>query len=178
MADDKFWSMTDLMAVENGYCHVVKWAAPAPLLTAGSSRLKWYDVARRDSPVPDAVRAMARGFLAAEAARGKLELDRDVGFAVLHRCGAGNDFYFLPVCTWRNSNELWESVYYKDAVMNAFAPFVQTAHHRGTLCVWELGPVIHEQRAWVRYLESQRNEADLRGYLESRFEGEVGSARP
>lgn len=171
-----FRPMVDLMAVESGYRHVAKLATSGQLLIAGSSSLKWYDVARRDTPVPSAVREMARGFIASEAARGNLELDRDVGFAVLHRCGAGNDFYFLPICTWRNANELWESVYYKDASSNTFAPFVQTGRHRGTLCVWELGPAIHEQRAWIRFLQSPRSEADLKEYLGSTFEGEVGDS--
>jgi hypothetical protein len=168
--------MTDLIAVESGYRHVPKWSTPGPLLTAGSSRLKWYDVARRDTPVPDHVRTIARDFIASDLGRSEHEFDRDVGFAVLHRCGAGNDFYFLPVCTWRNSNELWESVYYKDAAMHDFAPFIQTGHHRGTLCVWELGPVIHEQKAWVRFLQSPRSEADLSAYLASTHAGEVGSS--
>lgn len=168
--------MTDLIAVEHGYRHVAKLATPGPLLSAGSTRLKWYDVARHDTPVPAAIREAARSDLVSEQARGKLELDRDIGFAVLHRCGANNDFYFLPVCTWRNANELWESVYYKDAAMSAFAPFVQTGHHRGTLCVWELGPVIHEQKAWVRFLESPRCEISLAAYLRSLFAGDVGAS--
>lgn len=166
--------MTDLIAVESDYRHVAKWAAPGALLTAGSSRLKWYDVARSDTPVPQDVREKARAFLANAAVQSTFELDRDIGFAVLHRCGASNDFYFLPVCTWRNSNELWESVYYKDAGMETFAPFVQMGRHRGTLCVWELGPVIHEQKTWVRFLQSPRQEGDVSAYLESTFEGDVG----
>jgi hypothetical protein len=161
--------MTDLIAVEPGYRHVAKLATPGPLLTAGTSRLKWYDIARHDTPIPAAVRYAARTF----AAQNAVELGRDVGFAVLHRCGAGNDFYFLPICTWRNSNEMWESVYYKDATMSSFAPFSQSGHHKGTLCVWELGPVIHEQKAWVRYLQSPRRDSDLAAYLSSTFEGEV-----
>jgi hypothetical protein len=167
--------MTDQIAVETAYRHTAKYVTPGILLSAGSSRLKWYDVARAETPVLEATRELARDYLASEAARGALELDRDVGFAILHRCGANNDFYFLPVCTWRNSNELWESVYYKDAAMTGFAPFVQTGRHRGTLCVWELGPVIHEQRAWVRYLQSPRGEADLHTYLRAGFEGEAGT---
>ncbi len=164
--------MTNLVAVDATYRHVAKVSRPGPLLTAGSTRLKWYDVARADTPVPAAVHNMARASLTSEAERA---LNGDVGFAVLHRCGAGNDFYFLPVCTWRNSNELWESVYYKDAGMNGFAPFVQTKHHRGMLCVWELGPVIHEQKAWVRFLQSPRGQRELNDYLSTTFEGVVGA---
>ena len=48
---------------------------------------------------------------------------------VLHRCGS--DFYFLIVCTWRNENELWQTVWYKDGDrMDAFAPFEEA---EGTL---------------------------------------------
>jgi hypothetical protein len=74
---------------------------------------------------------------------------------VLHRCG--NDFYFLIVCTWRNSNELWQTVFYKDGDgMVDFAPFPREGAHKPTLCVWELVPVIHEQQTWVRFLGSTR----------------------
>ena len=83
--------MIDLIAVDSSYRHVSKIASPGPLLRAGASRLKWYDVARADTPVPSDIREMARSFLVSEAQKGTLELDRDVGFAVLHRCGAGND---------------------------------------------------------------------------------------
>lgn len=166
--------MTNLIAVKPGYRHTSKRATPGPLLNAGSSRLKWYDVARHDAPVPPGIRQAARDYLVTEADQGTLELNRDIGFAILHRCGASNDFYFLPICTWRNSNELWESVYYKDAAMSAFAPFIQTGRHKGTLCVWELGPVIHEPKAWLRYLQSARRHSDLDEYVASNFDGEVG----
>ena len=166
--------MTDLIAVESGYRHLAKIATPQPLLEAGTSHLKWYDIARTDTPISVGPRGLARAFLQSEAALGTLALDRDVGFAILHRCGANNDFYFLPVCTWRNSNEMWESVYYKDAQMSGFAPFVQAGHHKGTLCVWELGPVVHEQREWIRFLNSPRKPIDLDEYLASTYAGEVG----
>ena len=167
--------MIDLIAVDSAYRHVPKMASPSPLLQAGGSRLKWYDVSRADTPVPGDIREMAREFLVAEAKKGTLELDRDVGFTVLHRCGAGNDFYFFPVCTWRHANEMWESVYYKDAKSEGFAPFPQSGRHKGTLCVWELGPVIHEQKAWVKFLQSPRTEHDLEHYLSDMFAGVVGA---
>lgn len=163
--------MTQTIAVEDGYRHYPKHAAGGPLLTLGSSRLKWYDVARAETPVEPAVAALARAHLEAELRADRLELDRDVGFVVLHRCG--KDFYFLALCTWRNSNELWESVYYKDGAMADFAPFARPGRHAGTFCVWEMGPVVHERAAWIRYLTSPRGEGDLQRYLASAFEGEV-----
>jgi hypothetical protein len=161
--------MLNIIAVDDAYRHVTKISSPGPLLTAGTSRLKWYDVARSDTPVPREVSQSARQYLAAE-----LKFDRDIGFVVLHRCGAGNDFYFLAACSWRNSNELWESVYYRDKTMTAFAPMPQPNPHKGTFCVWELGPVIHEQKEWVRFLKSPRSHRDLDAYLASTFEGDVG----
>jgi len=166
--------MLNIIAVNEAYRHVPKASFPGPLLTVGTSRLKWYDIARTDTPVPPAVRADAIACLTRDIQNGTLGFDREVAFAVLHRCGAGNDFYFLATCTWRGSNELWESVYYRDKTMNAFAPFVQNGPHRGTYCVWEMGPVIHEQKEWVRFLKSPRTERDLDAYLASSFEGEVG----
>jgi hypothetical protein len=166
--------MLDIIAVNNTYRHVPKVSSPGALLTAGTSRLKWYDVARADTPVPASIRETAMTRIAADIENGTLGFDREVGFVVLHRCGAGNDFYFLAPCTWRGSNELWESVYYRDKTMSTFAPFVQNGPHRGTYCVWEMGPVIHEQKEWVRFLKSPRTLRDLDAYLASMFEGEVG----
>src|SRR5438128_599716 len=67
-----------------------------------------------------------------------------LGFVILHRCG--ESFYFLIVCTWRNSNELWQTVFYKDGeAMKEFALYPRDGEHKPTLCVWELVPVGHEQ---------------------------------
>lgn len=161
--------MLNIIAVDDAYRHVAKISSPGPLLTIGTSRLKWYDVGRADNPVPHDVAENARRYLTAE-----MKFDRDIGFVVLHRCGAGNDFYFLAVCSWRNANELWESVYYRDKEMTAFAPMPQPSPHKGTFCVWELGPVNHEQKEWIRFLKSPRSERDLDTYLASTFEGGVG----
>jgi len=77
---------------------------------------------------------------------------------VLHRCG--KDFYFLLVSTWRHSNEIWETVFYKNGdAMPDFAPFPRDGAHKPCFCVWELAPVWHEKEAWTRFLTSARDEA-------------------
>ena len=92
------------------------------------------------------------------------------GFVILHRCG--NDFYFLIVCTWRNENELWETVWYKDGdKMQKFAPFPRRATHLPTYCVWELVPVWHVQQAWTRFLRSNRDEAAAQRWLADEYRG-------
>ena len=82
---------------------------------------------------------------------------KGLGFVILHRCG--KDFYFLIVSTWRNNNELWESVFYKDGdAMADFAPLPREAFHKPTFCVWEMAPVSYEQKAWERFLKTSRDE--------------------
>ena len=84
----------------------------------------------------------------------------DLGFVILHRCGEA--FYFLLVSTWRNENELWESVYAKqNAGEPNFKPFTVETSHRGTYCVWELGVVWHEQQAWKRFLHVKAREQKM-----------------
>jgi hypothetical protein len=123
--------------------------------------------------VPIAVREMARAHLVDEAAAGRAELDGDLGFVVLHRCGG--EFYFLMVCTWRGSNELWETVYAKpDDAADRFGVWPRQGRHVPTFCVWELGAVWHEQQAWVRFLSSARDDAAVAAYLTDQFTGLVG----
>jgi hypothetical protein len=134
--------------------------------------LKWYDVARATAPVPDEIRELARAGLVEAAQAGGLGLADDVGFVILHRCPL--DFYFLLVCSWRNQNEIWETVFAKDGKADAgFKPWPADGPHRPTFCVWELGVVCHEQRAWTRYLRTERDAAALQTYLEDGFDGSV-----
>jgi hypothetical protein len=158
--------------IPQDYRHVAKLARPAPGIEVAGSTLKWYDVARATAPVPGEIRALARTGLEDAARTGGLALADDVGFVVLHRCG--RDFYFLLVCTWRNQNEVWETVFAKDGEADpAFRPWPADGTHRPTFCVWELGVVCHEQRAWTRYLRSERDAAALQTYLEDGFDGSV-----
>ena len=154
---------TDL-GVDAGYRHAPKRVTPGEPLETPGALLKWYAVHPEDRPVPDEVtrRARSRAATASEA--------RGLGFALLHRCGS--DFYFLILCTWRNSNEMWQTVLYKDGdAMADFALFPRDGAHKPTLCVWELVPVWHEQGAWVRFLASARDEAAAQAWLGDRFAG-------
>jgi hypothetical protein len=160
-----------MSAVQSGYRHATKTVEPALLIALGDSWLKWYDIAPAEEPVPAPIRALARGTLRGAVDSGAIELDDDLGFVILHRCGEG--FYFLLVSTWRNDNELWETVWAKPDDARGFEPWLLEGTHRPTFCVWELGAVCHEQRAWTRYLRSARD-ADARdAYLRDTYAGEV-----
>ena len=153
--------------VPEGYEYYKKHVRPGADLSLPTAYLKWYDIYPSGSEVTPEQAAEVRAFLTTELA--KLNLEGELGFVLLHR--AGSYLLLMPV-TWRNTNELWESVYTKDLnsdngyELNQFA-----GTHRGTYCVWELAPVWHERDAWVRFLSSKRdNEAKL-AYINDRFSG-------
>ncbi len=165
-------SALEQVAVSMGYEHADKVACPEPGLTLGASTLKWYDIAPDDAPVPLVIRALARRNLRDAAKAGGLGDLGELGFVVLHRCGA--EAYFLLVSTWRNDNELWETVWAKTGAADvSFHSWSVDAEHRPTFCVWELGAVTHEREAWMRYLRSERDEAARRAYLCDAFSGIV-----
>jgi hypothetical protein len=101
-----------LGAVRPDYRHVEKHIRASESLMLDDALLKWYDIAPPDARVPGDVRTLARRNLRAAARSGAIALAPDLGFVILHRCG--EDFYFLRVCTWRNDNELWVTVWAKD----------------------------------------------------------------
>jgi len=154
------------MSVSPDYVHRDKFCWPGEPINAGSTRLKWCEVAPRDEPVPEAIRAMARAKVA------RLEVPGELGFVILHRCGAS--FYFLIVSTWLGNNEIWETVLAKKNDDDpGFAIWPRPEPHLPTYCVWELGAVWAEKQAWTRYLQSPRDEAAEQAYLADQFEGVV-----
>ncbi|HEV2781283.1 MAG TPA: hypothetical protein VGX25_18020 [Actinophytocola sp.] len=153
-----------MTSVSPDYTHVRKRLSAGEGLELPGVRLKWYDLHREDREIGDVVRKEAREFLHAEI--GGITPRGDLGFVILHRVG---DAYLLLVCTWRNDNELWETVYLKDAAGFEPVPFEETA--KGTYCVWEMGAVLHEQQAWIRYLFSPRDAEAARAYLADRHPG-------
>ena len=155
-----------MSAVQADYRHISKVIRPSPLIALDDAVLKWYDIAPADEPV------LARGNLRAAADSGSLGLAGELGFVILHRCG--ESFYFLIVATWRNDNEVWETVWAKNGESEvAFRPWTLEGTHRPTFCVWELGAVWHEQQAWSRFLRSPRGAAAREAYLRDTFEGQV-----
>jgi hypothetical protein len=155
------------------YVHRDKFAEPGEDVRLPSAILKWYDLDRPETPVAPEVRSLARTFLERECIARTPEVAGGLGFAILHRCG-GEGFYFLLVSTWRNENELWESVYAKDSAAHPeFRTFTFTGAHPGTYCVWEMGIAWHELQAWKRYLLSARDEAAKRAYLADHYRGSV-----
>jgi hypothetical protein len=155
------------LGIDPQYRHAPKRATPGEALELSGCVLKWYAVHGEDQSLPDEIEKLARSYLK----RSLLEA-RGLGFVILHRCG--KDFYFLLLNTWRNNNELWETVLYKESdAMADFAPFPRERSHKPTFCVWELAPLWHEQQAWVRFLKSPRDEAAAQAWLQDRYAGQA-----
>ena len=99
------------------YRHVEKIVCPEPSLALDGAVLKWYDIAPDDEPVPLAIRALARRSLR-DASRTRALGDLgELGFVVLHRCGAS--FYFLlaaMVLAYLFIVELAKQLFYRRAV--------------------------------------------------------------
>jgi hypothetical protein len=155
---------TDL-GIPAGYEHRPKQVEPGAVIEPPGATLKWYVLCSQRQPVPENIVSLARARVTTTA----LE-SRGLGFVILHRCE--EDFYFLIVCTWRNSNELWQTVLYKDGeAMRSFERFPREAAHKPTFCVWELVPVWHEQQAWLRFLATARDAPAARDWLRDVYTG-------
>jgi hypothetical protein len=155
--------------VPEGYTYSKKLVVPREDLSLPQAYLKWYDIRPPDVEITQEQLSESRAFVAAEVER--LKIANELGFVLLHRAGP---MLLLMIMTWRNTNEIWESVYLKD--LRQAGGYVLTefeSTHRGTFCVWELGPVWHERHAWVRFLSSKRDVEAKLAYVNDRFSGLV-----
>ncbi len=162
--------------ISDSYTHIAKRVGAGEAARIGDAILKWYDIAPEESPVGDDAAQSARRFVASGDLWRDLDLTDDLGFVILHRCGA--DFYFLLVSVWRGTNEVWEAVYATDRDDGQFRAFPAAypapgRPSRPTFCVWELGVVGHEAKAWTRYLESNRSDGDVSAWRRDVMSGMV-----
>ncbi|MGK5729479.1 hypothetical protein [Streptomyces sp. URMC 124] len=151
------------------WAHRAKRIFPGEPLYLPGACLKWYDIRGADQDATPKVSAEARDFLAAETAAGQLEFHQELGFVLLHRDGAK---YFMLVCVWRDRNEMWQGLYYKDDA--GFLPYPPKAGFlRPTQSIEELDATAHERRGWSRYLLSARDHAAKQAYLGDLCTGEL-----
>ena len=158
-------------STSEAYVHRDKFIEPKQSLSFFGRRLKWYDIGAADRPVPGEIHAMARAFLERRGGEGGLNELSDFGFVILHRCG--EHFYFLIACSWRGNNEIWETVFARDRDEPDFRDVSRPEPHLPTFCLWELGAICHERRAWRRFLLSERDETAVETWLVDQAEGPV-----
>jgi hypothetical protein len=157
--------------VDPEYVHVTKQITAGPPLVLPDAFLKWYQLARPDQTITPAADQLTRDFLREEVAAGRLPISGDLGFVIHHL--SGEHIHLLLVFTWRGNNEMWETVYVRDARTDAPYALGPQDTHRGTMCVWEFGAIAHEHQAWTQYLRSPRDEAAKHTYTDSQYAGPI-----
>ena len=157
--------------VPEGYTYYEKLVTPGEDLSLPRAYLKWYDIYAPGAEITPDAATRTRAFLASEIEAGRLALEGDLGFVLLHRADPG---LLLLVITWRQTNEMWVSLYMQDdSADESYRPITFETPHRGTYCVWELAPIWHERHAWARFLSSPRDVAAKLAYVNDRFTGQV-----
>jgi hypothetical protein len=169
---EKVYNLSDLgNVVPEGYEYHEKNFTPGLLLNVRGACLKWYNLYPPETGITDEQVNEARSLIKSEADAGMLKLENELGFVILHRAG---DYLLLLISTWRLTNEIWESIYLKKAGQaEEYKRIKFNDEHRGTYCVWELGAVWHERNAWVKFIQSNRDEAAKQAYLNDVFAGTI-----
>lgn len=162
-------------AIPDTYRHKAKLVRADTVIEEAGARIKYYDIHARDDTILPDIKRFARDFIEKEALPSVAQ-PGDLGFVMLHKCG--EYFHFLLLQIWRGANEIWEAVYHIDNGMEGFAPFLPAnpgppAVLRPTFCVWEMGVVAFETRAWSDFLHTTRDDAAQEAYLSRVFEGDV-----
>jgi hypothetical protein len=156
--------------VSSTYKHQHKSVRPGPALVTNDVYFKWSLIEPESLPItPDQVNE-AQEFLLEELGAGRLKLQNEIGFVVQHRCAK---VLILYVCTWRGDNEVWETLYHTVLEPEARYNVTQRENTSPTFCVWVLPAVLHEQRAWIKYLESSRDHLAQVAYLSDQLTGQV-----
>src|SRR5262245_61844471 len=96
--------------VPEGYSYYEKQFTPGKPLRLPNACFKWYNLYPPDTEITPEQEAQCRAFMEREAPN--IKLQGELGFVILHRAGG---YLLLLVTTWRNTNEMWLSVYYKEA---------------------------------------------------------------
>lgn len=153
------------------YLYHKKKITPGALLKLAGACLKWYELYPPEADFTREQVQETRKFIETEAEASRLKLENELGFVILHRAG---DYLLLLITTWRNTNEMWETVYLKKAGESEnFIPVKFKSDHKETYCVWELGIVWHERNAWVSFIESKRDEEAKLIYIDDLFTGVI-----
>jgi hypothetical protein len=148
--------------VSETYDHYSKKIRPGPAFQTPWVYLKWYLIYPETLSIDEHEVFEAQSHLREELALKSIELNDETGFVVHHRTA---EWMILYVCTWRGNNEIWETLYHKRISTDSTFKKHARTDTSATFCVWVMAAVCHEQKAWSRFLQSQRNTEDQQVYL-------------
>ena len=127
----------------------------------GDWRLKLYGLARPEVEVRPELAALTRE-LAAAVLPPVDERHHGAAFAIAHDAR----FPIALVYWWQDDNELHSAIHAGET-LEAMAPVTPTALG----CVWELGIIEFERRAWIADVIGNPGGPDLGAYFARRFDG-------
>jgi hypothetical protein len=129
----------------------------------GDWRLKLYGLAAPEKGVRPELIARTREL--AEQCLPPVDDDHyGAAFAIAHDAR----FPIALIYWWENENELHSRIY-AGATLDALTPAPETALG----CVWELGIIEFERRAWIADVIGNPDGPDLDAYLRRRFDGMI-----
>lgn len=160
--------LAGLGRVPETYRHEQRVAAPGQPLVLPNAVVKWSQVHRAGQPVPEALDSEARTVVAEAFAAGDWDPSYGMTFAILHR---STTHAYLLVGVWRNHQELWQRMYWRDLAGGGFERTDTSGPDAPVGCVWELAVTCHERMAWHRFLFSDRSEAAKRVWLADVYTG-------
>ena len=141
---------------------------PLDLIATPNLILKGYDM-YTEKPSEIETIVQMENFLKQEIKDGKIDPRLGLGFAILSKD-------MLNVVRWDNTypivavNNLYEFPEEDRDIMNAKLLDINDC---GAYCLWELGIVNHEKKAWEKYVDSKKTKKDKINYLENSIEGEL-----
>src|ERR1044071_7734195 len=84
--------------VPEGYRYYEKVVVPGEDLSLPNAYLKWYNLCPDEEPITQEEVITSRGFLQREAETGRLKLEGELGFVILHRASS---VLLLLLTVWR-----------------------------------------------------------------------------
>jgi hypothetical protein len=129
----------------------------------GDWRLKLYGLARAEQGVRDELIEATRA-LAAESLPPVDDQHYGAAFAIAHDAR----WPIALIYWWHDQNEIHSRIY-AGAEPDRLEPAPETALG----CVWELGVIEFERRAWIDEVIGNPDGPDLDAYMARRFEGDV-----
>ena len=148
--------------VSSDYRHTTKKVIPQPALQTPQVYFKWYCIHPEALEITGHDVLEAQHHLRTELGSNSLELNDEVGFVIQHRTA---EWMILYVCTWRGNNEIWETLYHRQLATESNFKRFKRSDTSPTFCVWVMAAVSHEQKAWSRFLQSERRDEDQSAYL-------------
>jgi len=134
--------------------------------------LKFYNMFRKGTePIMKRDINLAKGFIETEARMSRLNDESGLGFIIMSQG-------FLNVARWSNDREtpyLLKNQVYEWKVKGDERILTKGVdlNKDGAFCMFELGVVDYERKAWEKYLKSERRIPDKIEYVNDTFAGEV-----